>query len=209
MNNVIRIGLVLGTLLCWCLAGSAENRPPTVPLDWQAVKQAFRAYVEYPTSEHAVHVVALLPPKHVAYSGSPEEQETLAFVQEPWQWGMLERQVISRDREAVTLAFRLFTLSDGDFTEMLDILLGSLIRIDPELFLEELFDARSYVSRLDGLLGNEGDVYVDRLSAQCLENRYRVYALSQISTVSLQALRDECIGVLDEIFAQSCASQNF
>ncbi len=117
---------------------------------------------------------------------------------------MLERQVLSKDRVAVKLAFRLRSIADGGFSEDLSIVLGTLIRIDPKLFLEELRNAKPQVQRLGPLLANEGAVYVDRMRAQCLENQLRIESLESVKDPSLDNIRNKCIEVLMETYTRYC-----
>ena len=108
---------------------------------------------------------------------------------------ILAVQVISADREAVRLAFRLYSESDGHYSETLDIMLGRLIRIDPVLFLQELVASRR-VKRLDSLLGNLGPQFVDRFQAGEYETEERTKALQSVQAPELRRVRDECVLVL-------------
>ncbi len=94
----------------------------TSPVDWDGIHQAFAAYDEYPSSANAMKVMSLLPESDVKYTNERKENEAIQFVYQ--NVGMLERQVISRDPDAVKLAFKLRTIADGAFAEDLDIVLG-------------------------------------------------------------------------------------
>jgi hypothetical protein len=131
-----------------------------------------------------------VPNGSVEYSGAKQEHDTIDFIYD--NLGMLKRQVLSRDPNAVRLAFRLKTIADGAFAEDLDILLGRLIRIDPTLFVRQLKEYGK-VNRLDGLVGNLGDAYVDRFDAQRLEIKKRIRALESVSDPALKELADQCI----------------
>ena len=73
---------------------------------------------------------------------------------------MLERQIISGDRQAIRLAFSLTSVADGAYEEDLEIILGSLLRINPKLFIDVLTEFYNTFAEIDGLVGNEGEVYV-------------------------------------------------
>lgn len=182
------------------LAGDSKDSKP----DWPALKFAFRKYVEYPSKENASHVITLLPEKHVRYTGTKEEKETLDYIYSWDQLGMLERQVISRNREAVRLAFKLHSIADGAFSEDLDIMLGILVRIDSKLFLEELKLAKPDDQSLSSSISNYGSVYVDRLKARCYETKSRISALEGVKETSLVELRNKCIGELKKSEKQFC-----
>lgn len=191
-------GFLLASLILAVPPTMAQSQRST---DWRGIQGAFTAYVEYPSGANAKKVVSLLPNgEHIQYTNEKSEAEATEFVYQ--KLNMLERQVISRDPDAVELAFRLKTIADGAFAEDLDIVLGQLIRIDPRLFLQQLKIALSGIGRLDALVGNYGDVYVDKFAAQRLETDRRTDALESVSDPALQAIRDECIGELRKIRLQ-------
>ena len=164
---------ILIMLLTLLLAGSAF------------AQTAWEQYLELPTPENAARVQQALYSDPSTRGRSLHEDLLL-----------LEIQVISADREAVRLAYRLSVESDGHYSEMLDAMLGRLIRIDPKLFLQELKRHRSQVSRLDSLLGQHGRPYIDRHRARSYEDEQRIAALMTIADPSLKDIRDECVGML-------------
>jgi len=182
----------------------ANSQIENTQLDWSSLQEAFKTYAEYPSSENAMKIVEILPDSHVAYNGSKQEKEALDFIYNWEQFRMLERQVFSRDRVAVKLAFKLRSIADGGFSEDLDIMLGTLVRIDPKLFLEELSSAKPEVQQLDHLLANEGAIYVDRMDAQCLENQLRIKSLESIKDTSLKKIKYRCIETLNKIYTKYC-----
>src|SRR5947209_7170819 len=89
-------------------------------VDWVGIHETFAAYCEYPSSENAIKVISLVPERdHVTYTGEKNENEATQFVYQ--NLGMLERQVISRDPNAIKLAFSLKAIADGAFAEDLDV----------------------------------------------------------------------------------------
>jgi len=189
------------------LAKSSDESPI---VNWTALSKSFQAYVEYPSSANAESVIKLLPESgQVNYTGSENEKEANEVVYKGLP--MLQRQVEARERQAIRLAFRLMTISDGAVSEDLDIMLGKLIRIDPKIFLEELSKTNIMKSDqyyFDGLVGNEGQEFVDKEQAQCLEKSLRIEALSTISDKNLLPLRDICIDKLNEIKKEYCGKYN-
>jgi hypothetical protein len=148
---------------------------------------AWEAYIRNPTPDNAAHVKAI---SYGAENGRFEQQERDLM--------MLEVQVLSRDPAAVRLAFRLRLQADGHFGEMLDIMLGRLIRIDAPLFLREGKRAEAAIRRLDSLVGNFGPEYVDRPQAQAYEAAQRIAALRKVSDAGLKPVRDKCIASLEK-----------
>lgn len=184
--------LILSTvLLLDCKAQSSEK------MDWNKFLQGWEEYLDYPSSENADKVSQLLPDSgHVEYTGDEEEEKTLDTIWETLS--MLERQVYSGDRSAVNLAFHLYSIADGAFAEELDIILGALIRINAQLFLEGLSNQRAFLKGIESGLpvGNFGVEYVDRFEAQRLEATLRIKALQKIRDPSLVNIRGECIRAL-------------
>jgi hypothetical protein len=172
------------------IAPSVNATQPEAPVDWAELHRAFTVYCHYPSDKNAIEVMRSVPNGSVEYSGAEQEHDTIDFIYD--NLGMLKRQVLSRDPNAVRLAFRLKTIADGAFAEDLDILLGRLIRIDPTLFVRQLKEYGK-VNRLDGLVGNLGDAYVDRFDAQRLEIKKRIRALESVSDPALKELADQCI----------------
>jgi hypothetical protein len=163
-------------------------------VSWTGIKKGYAAYCEFPSGENADGVIKLLPTAPAApatYAGDNQKTQTLDFIYS--NLAMLQRQVISRDPYAVKLAFSLKTIADGGLAEELDVVLGQLIRIDPTLFLRQLSQSRSGIIRLDSLVGNLGEIYVDNSKAQMLEVSRRIEALQQVSDPQLVTTRDKCI----------------
>lgn len=173
---------------------ATDNRSwPSV--DWLKLKETWLAYLNYPSSENADKVSRQLPSQgHVKYTGATDEHDAVNFVYD--NLGMLSRQIYSGDRSAVRLGFRLFSVSDAAFSEELDIILGSLIRINPRLFLEVLNENQWALKNNQGLLVNFGGDYVDRPNADELEISLRIAALRSVDDPSLAPLRDECLQLL-------------
>jgi hypothetical protein len=148
----------------------------------------WETYLEYPSPENATLV------RNAQYTDSSVRDQSLA-----WDLSLLEVQVISRDREAVRLAFRLFAESDGEYSEILDIMLGRLIRIDPMLFLEELKGQEQNTKEMGGLLGNVGQEYVDRLGGRIYEVEQRIAALMTVTDPELLEIRAACVDELNSM----------
>ena len=107
-------------------------------------------------------------------------------------------KVASGNRIAVREVFALNT--DGASAETQDIILGTLITVNPRMFLQELqrSEKTSGDRYLPGLLGNLGASYVDRIEAQIHELRARKAALLTVHDKSWLKLRNKCIASLDE-----------
>ena len=92
------------------------------------------------------------------------------------------------------MAFRLYTISDGAFTEELDIILGVLINIDPKLFLLEL-KTHLHLVYLSGLTCNFN--YEENVAKSVIEADKRIKSLKSINDNELIETRDKCIKELN------------
>lgn len=145
---------------------------------------AWETYLEWPSPENATRV------ERADYSIAAQAERLYDDL------GLLERQILALDREAVRLAFRLHPTSDGHYAETLDIVLGLVIRLDPRTFLEELKSSVRQVA-LDSLVGNLGWAYVDRSDAQAYEVELRAKALRSVTDPALLTVRDACLAHLE------------
>lgn len=158
--------------------------------------KAWSVFQEAPTSENPLALYQALPENSDSVIRlSARQSRTLRLMYEGLH--ILEARVGYGDRNAVKVAFHLHAISDGDFAEWLDIMLGLLIRPHPQLFLEELKEHHQLVPRLDVLLGNLGPDYVDRHEAQLAKLKARIEALKSVSRSDLDNVRDECIAILE------------
>jgi hypothetical protein len=184
--------LLAGLSLCSCasrppVSGRQESRSidaPRPPLDPAGKETPWERYLRVPSPANARAV------REISY-GDPAGREHLFD-----DLDVLAVQVLSRDAEAADLAFRL--MADGHLGEQLDILLGRLVRIDPELFLATLARHRRKGEALGWGAGNFGEEYVDRLEAQRYEAAARIAALKSVADPALAGLRDRCIASLEK-----------
>jgi len=168
-------------------------------INWRALDYAWKAFVNYPSSDNANRVYNLLPDQRYRGKDDPSVLEKECRDSIYKDLAILGNEVIGANREAVKLAFKLFTISDGAFSESICITLGDLIRINPEMFLEELKNHRKYVSRISTVLGNLGYVFVDRYEAHKYAINQRIKALKSVTNPMLSEMRLECLEVLNKI----------
>jgi hypothetical protein len=110
---------------------------------------------------------------------------------------ILEDRIKAGQRNSIKLAFSLFTISDASFSEALDIMLGKMIRKYPHLFLQELLIHRSFVTRLDALLGNLGEEFVDDEIGERNELKLRLEAIKSVNDRKLINIKLDCIRELE------------
>ena len=199
----MRFSIVAVLLMLVCSTANAGQIPDQT--NWTGLKQAFEEYVNAPTDKNVEKVISFLPKdRHARYDNSVQQYAALRFVFDRNQIGILERQVLAGDSYSVRLAFNLFAVSDGHYTETLHVILGSLIRIDSLQFLEGFREYYSLDVGIDGLVGNLGFSYVDRTRATCSEIQKRIVSLQEVTKPTLLDVRDECIESLRDFIQQYC-----
>jgi len=158
---------------------------------------ACKTYLQTPSKKSAIQLYQALPDNLVsAHQVYLSQQKSLQSIFN--NFSVLRRQVLSRDRYSIKIAFKLLAVSDGDFGEILSQVLGQLIKPAPRMFLEELQAHRTLVRSLGSLTGNLGEEYIDEFSKAVQELKARIKALQTIKVKNLIGTRDECIKSLME-----------
>lgn len=165
---------------------------------WQEIAKRISEYAAAPSPSTATAALNVIPKTSVTFTNSPEENEANEVIYATGPMRVLEKHVLMKERASVALAFRMRHIADGAFLEDLDITLGKLIRVDPEMFLSELKRAHVSVRAMDGLVGNLGDEYVDQMERQCEEMALRRKALQSVAQSSLLQTREKALSALDE-----------
>jgi len=160
---------------------------------WADFEKAWDNYLIKPTHDNSIKAYNLLPDK-VMGGDYPDGGQTGRIFSRIDQ---LDKLVQQGDRDALGLAFKLFTIADGEYAEGLQIEIGKLINVNPKLFLQELKNHRRLIVSLDGLVGNLGQDYVDEFERQTKEKEKRIKSLNKVSDKDLTIVRDECLKELD------------
>ena len=184
---------ILG-LAVWASPVRAETN-----VDWDSLRAAYALYSKAPTDSNSLKVSSYLP-KDLGYSAPAASRrnhtETEKFILK--SLGVLESQIFRSKANSVMLAFRLYSIADGEFAESLDVTLGKLICRNPRLFLQQLKINRHLVARLDTLLMNYGTDFADDDQAQAAEYRHRLKCIRKVRDRELQDIRDECVEFMEE-----------
>ncbi len=183
-------------LLSSALQGAETN--------WKNAEEALMAYANNPSSENAVKATNSLPTEHAPWGEDSPARMAASYIYHGDQFSMLRYQVGVGHDESVQLAFRLFSISDGAFTEDLQIAIGNIIRSFPELFLRELKNSSLTSSHYDGILLNDDYAFVDRFQAKCLEIESRISSLKSVSASDLIQIRDYSIRIVEEAEKNYC-----
>jgi hypothetical protein len=199
LNNhrSIKTAVILGLLLS--IQGWAQKS--TSPPDWNKILKAGHTYFDDPTSENALKLYRALPETQVRGVRDGQEFEEVFYFFDA-HLGVLERQVLLADRNAVKVAVRLWTISDGAFSEVLSDMLGDLIQVDPKMFIEEIreFPWPKDYGDFDAWLG-EGNILCsggmetsEEVWRKKLESR--IAALETVEDSRLAKVRDRYISII-------------
>lgn len=200
MKNIIR-KFCLSSILIIIAVVPATAKDSV--FDWNALFNAFKIYLSDPSEKNAEGVINSLPKSgHVKFSNSKRELEIFNFVYDNLE--TVERQVYAKNKLSTRLAFCLMSISDGGFSDDLNIILGRLINIDPQLFLKELKLRENEIVRYDALLGNTGPELVDRPQDECKELRKRINSLQSVNQKELLNIRNRCIEELNRLIKEDC-----
>ena len=166
-------------------------------IDWGKIKSAFDAFLEYPSPENSKAFLDSIP-KDKTKNERGDKSKIMDYIIDSFNYGILENEIWAGNRYAVEAAFRLLNFSDGQFAEDLCTTLGTLIRINPRLFLEAIYEYRnSWFVRVAGPPVHNFDLaYADRLKAQTYEYKMRIKALESVSDQKYMEIRKVCVDQL-------------
>lgn len=174
--------------------------------EWGQWARAFSLYASDPTPGHADALRdAVLTRAAADTLATPPPFDSL----QSWL-AVLTRRAQAGDPAAVRVAFVLDDdpgFGGGDVGESLDIVLGTLLRTGPRLFLVTLKDEERRIGRrlpLGGLVGNLGEEFVDRMQAQCRELRRRTLSVQAVRDSALAGVRGRVVASLGAAAEQRC-----
>jgi hypothetical protein len=167
-------------------------------VDFAELTQALRAFQENPSPETAASVQALLPKegrlKFDESSQAHAAQEALDDV-----LPVLGTEVEAVDRDGIRLTLSLVAVTEPPVSDSLEVIMGKLIPINAQVFLQELLRWRTQLTprALERLVGTLGGDYAEQgHAAVCAEIQRRIDALMAVSEASLLDARNECVNEL-------------
>lgn len=175
------------------ITGVAQER---ISLDMSNLGKAWEEFAAKPGPDTAVKVYELLPD-----GKSAQEVELQTEVREliAKKLHTLESRIYAGDREALKLAFRLFTIADVELQKSLIKIVGYLLRFNTRLFLEELANHEDLVPDLELLVCSFRLSAPDDAAQQKLEKNIRLKALGYIEDRNLKAIKKKCIKILKKV----------
>jgi len=172
--------------LCIALTSLAESD------SWAVFERCWDNYIAQPTHENAIAVYKQLP-NELLTQDFPGER----LVNKMYEgWPHISKKIISGNKDAVEIGFKLYALVDGGFKEDVGADLGKLITVDAKLFLQELKKHRPLVQNLDGIVCNYGEEYVDKKELRLEEADNRMRLLVNVNDPNLEDVKSECLDLL-------------
>jgi hypothetical protein len=188
------IACLIGIILLLRVGGRAQNQK----FDWDSVFKAAEAYFALPTQENARKLYITLPEFPVPLAARDKHFSEVGHYLYDHLYDL--EKLMQADKIAVEIAFRLYNVSDGGFTEELYNSIGDLADTNPSLFLEELknnperFDAVCCGKRINGFYAEDKKSEHDELLAK------RIKALESVKDEALVPLKEKCIEQIKKCF---------
>lgn len=184
-------------ILCvQALTSVTSDAQATIMIDSSNLGKTWEEYITSPGKDTAIKVYKLLP----ARKGSrqvliQEEVREMIFK----NLNVLESQIYRGERNALKVAFRLFTIADSKMETSLVKIIGYLLRYNPKLFLEELKSHEVLVPDLNQLVCSFQLNNADDSAKQKLEKNIRLKALSYVEDKRLRSIKKKCINILKKL----------
>lgn len=159
---------------------------------WTVFERCWDNYIAQPTHENAVAVYKQLP-NELLTQDFPGER----LVNKMYEgWPQLSSKIISGNKDAVEIGFKLYAIVDGGFKEDVGADLGKLITVDAKLFLQELKKHRPLIKNLDGIVCNYGEAYINKKELRLEEADDRMRFLVNVNDPNLEDVKSECLDAL-------------
>ena len=168
---------------------------PKSSIEVSEFEDSWREYIKNTCNETAIAVYKKVP----LYDTYDDEKKSRISNQIDIDADKLETHILTGNKRALDLAFKLFSITDGALSSFFNIITGPYMHIDPTYFLESL-DRHYHLVEIKPLLGNYGLDLVDEFELQNIETKKRIESLSQVDAPKLQKLKQECIGHLQKKF---------
>jgi hypothetical protein len=159
-----------------------------VQIDMANFGKVWDEYIAAPTSDNALNVYAMLPDGRDMEIRLQVEVRPLISS----SLNVLESQIFSGERNALKVAFRLFTIADSALKEGLARIIGNLIRFNARLFLQELKNHYELID-LSFIVCSFQFSLAGDIPGQELEKKARIKALEYVEDADLSDLQKECI----------------
>jgi hypothetical protein len=202
MNTLV--ARLTSTILLTCTVLLARPYPSmgqeTEPkVEWNQIISAYDSFLDCPSPEYAKAMAGLF-----RKNGTPkiagDEVQAIGYILSAENFGVLANEAVLGDKYSIEILFRLLDFTDGFGTEIVLGVLGTVVRIDPRLFLEVLFENSDiiYIKRIGLPISYPGYAYNNHPGAYRYDLGKRLDSLKSVNDPRLLSLRDECIKEIDK-----------
>ncbi len=185
---------------------------------WANAHAAAEAYFEQQTPENAQKFLMALPAKRLPMIDPDGESRLREYVLDftgvggRKNFSVLDRKLEQADPYAWDICYRLLNISDGGDSESILYGLGTLITINPRLFLQKVIahqpSSLDYLDNMLGMVAEWGEIPEaggDSAKYEEISNNriaQRIKALESVKDQNLAELRDRCISKLKQGFTE-------
>lgn len=158
--------------------GGQIQQPSIKEVNWDRVKDNLDTFFDLPCSKNAKMVLDSMPVGEVSI-----EKGDLSGMMElaRQKYTIIKTEVLSGNRDAAELLFRLLAFADGADASDIQETMGLLIRVNPRLFLDMLFNYHKSPMFRDGYpVTTLAPAYWDSKGAQRYELEMRIIALESV-----------------------------
>lgn len=168
-------------------------------INWTKTLAAFDAYLELPSPMNAKAIVELLPqqkPDNII----GETSQALEYIISGENYGILATEAIAGDKCSVEVLFRLLNLTDGFATEIVLGTLGTVVRMNPRLFLKVLNENLDmwYIATEGYPVEFPGYAHNNHPGASKYDLEMRIRALESVEDLGVDKIKQDCIRKLRE-----------
>lgn len=169
------------------------------PGDWDEIISAFKKYWEYPSPENAKSLLILLPvdwPSELANTSAGAIEMIIAGE----NYGILDLEALAGDSCSTEVLIRLLAISDGWAATQIKASLGTIIRVNPTLFLSSLWPYRdkAFIKRAGYAANGPNYAYNNHPSAFQYDLHKRIEALNTVTDSKYADIKEAIIEVIRE-----------
>jgi hypothetical protein len=190
------ISFLLIILCAQALTIVTSDAQDTIMVDSSSLEKAWEEYITNPGEDTATKVYSLLPARKGSRQVQVQEEVREMIFK---NLNVLESQIYRGERNALKVAFRLFTIADSKMETSLVKIIGYLLRYNPKLFLEELKKHEVLVPDLNQLVCSFQLSNADDPAKQNLEKNIRLKALDYVEDKELKSIKKKCMNILKKL----------
>ncbi len=194
-TSLTRWCLFMATLLALgCSSPSPAGQAQIGTIAWEKAKEQLDVFFGRPSPENAQNLLRSLPSGQI-FKEVGDRSGTMDLIDR--NYTILETEVLAGNRFAAEALLRLLRMSDGAVAENILQTLGTLVRVNPQLFLKVLIrnrEGHNTNSRMP--VYGVGPGYFENPSACRYEYEMRIKSLESVGGAEYLAVITECVAEL-------------